>query len=105
MYVKKAKKLTTNMSLLALSVDFLRDMLDYFDVYTILHSFRLVCKQLYAVVNISNRFEFKFTSMSKPDPEFLTRCIQPESVLSLVFYNIYKGFDSVNLFFTYFDIR
>jgi hypothetical protein len=94
-----------NKSLLTFPVELLHRILDYCDAQTILHSFRLVCTQFYAVVNTYNRFELEFTSVSKSDVKLFSRCIQPENIISLTFVDTRKVSYQLDLFSTYFDIR
>ena len=97
--------LLTNMSLLTLPVELLHRILDFSDIQTILHSFRLVCKQFDTVVNSYNRLELDFSSMSNFDAKLFSQCIQPENVTSLVFSDSNSDRSQIYWFSTYSDIR
>jgi hypothetical protein len=72
-----------NPSLGTLPSELIFHIFHHLDAPTIVRSVRRVCKRLFKIVNIYDRFIFDFKSILKPDFHFLCNYIQPENVISL----------------------
>ncbi|UJR32557.1 hypothetical protein I4U23_020018 [Adineta vaga] len=67
-----------------LPVELIFHIFRYLDVYTIVHSFRLVCRQFYTLVNTYDQFDFNFNMISKSDFHYLCNLIPPKNIKSLI---------------------
>ncbi|CAF3018660.1 unnamed protein product [Rotaria socialis] len=66
-----------------LPVELVHKIFDYLNAEAIVFSMRLVCKQLYSIVNAYNRYELDFRYISKSDLPLLARIIDPDAIISL----------------------
>lgn len=77
----------SNMSLLILPPEVIHRIFDYSDIQTIICSIRRVCKTLYNIVNIYNRFELTFNSKLVNIMKSLAPLVRPENVIALTISN------------------
>jgi len=92
-------------SLQSLPVEILQHILDDLDAYTILFSFRNICRQFRAIVNNYNRYILNFQSISKPDFDLVCHLVDPCRVTSLILSENDETFDQIKLFLSHFNLR
>jgi hypothetical protein len=91
------------MSLLALPVEILHRVLDDLDIFSILISFRRVCRRFNAITNTYNRYELDLSSISESNIKFIARLIQPENIISLILSYEWHTKNTIDVFFKYFN--
>lgn len=92
-----------NINILNVAVELLHLIFDYCNTETIF-SARHVCKQLYSATNTYNRFRLVFNSKSKHYLKYIYHYIPSEHIISLTFSNDKVFRNSIDEFFTLFNI-
>lgn len=89
----------------ALPVELIHKIFDYVDTETIIFVIRCVCKQLYSIANIYDRYELDFRYMFRSDLSLLSRIINPRNVTSLVLSNELQTSNQINFFLSQFSVE
>ncbi|CAF1267157.1 unnamed protein product [Rotaria sp. Silwood1] len=92
-------------SLLTLPIELIHRIFDHIDTETIIFAIRRVCKQLYSIVNIYDRYELDFRYMFRSDLSLIAHIINPENVTSLILSNAIHTSDQIDLFISQFHIE
>ncbi|CAF2849929.1 unnamed protein product [Rotaria sp. Silwood2] len=74
------------MSLTDLPVELVHRIFDYCDITTIL-SVRIICKQLYLMTNVYDRYELDYDYSTADELSLIIRLIRPEKFVSLILSN------------------
>ncbi|CAF3983850.1 unnamed protein product [Rotaria sp. Silwood1] len=92
------------MSLTDLPVELVHRIFDYCDITTIL-SVRAICRQLYLMANVYDRYELDYDYQSADELSLIIRLIRPEKFVSLILSNCYMEDDWFTELILLFDIR
>ncbi|CAF0856438.1 unnamed protein product [Rotaria sp. Silwood1] len=96
---------TLTSSLDTLPVELIHRIFSSLDEQTIILSLRYVCKRLYTIANVYDRYKLNFESILKSNFDRICRFIQPENVISLTLSDGHMTPGQIQLFFSLFRIE